>query len=721
MSSHLRLPVELPPCGIFVGTGIMNSKAGYLVGSGPMHTTWVPQLFTPMELLDKIIEDNQGNFVQYWGFSGGLGPVTFARHYALEDIGMVPPEPDWANQKNLVVADWVNREDYKERAGAGVLKLIKAAAAKDLYIALLYTESHPQWSKQFIEAGGKHYLGYDFGEKFTFALWEEHLEGGKKTLTLKGLADDLMRRVGEHVAERHANGWGNVTATSSNFHLDYEMAAGADIPMTEDFAFKHLNLSSALSRGLYRQYNLPIWGTHLAHEHYSWIPYASEHKFPLLRASMYHKYMAGSKVILNESGGWYLEAQLVEDSPLFETTRVLPGRHNQRDPYLGAPFVEDARRTFDKINYHSPEAKAYRKEVSDFYDFVKANGTPSGQPETTIAVIKGNLDLGGPGYVGNAAIAGMFSVADKNPLWYSGQPERGWDIILKVFYPLPQVLAPWQNLFLSGTPYGQIDVTSFANDNIDADFLSANYKALLFSGWNTCSEKQYTELCKYVKQGGILFVSLPHLSTNVTRNYTDFGVEELVHGGDFSELCGVKVKGKGQRFYWATAPDKKGELGFKFPRRFGVMCTCMGDVEITDPEIETLAVDDEDMNPVLLRHRLGKGEVYFLNTWAYPGATDLDYGPGAEIGSPGLAGYVYRHIARKTRGSVWISDDGVDAGPECNFISLSYFPEDGKICLQNIDFKNAHRCQLHHFAKTESVDLAPGEFRFLQTEQKAQA
>lgn len=714
MSPHLKLKVELPTCGMLVGTGIMNSKAGYLVGTGLIHTTWVPQLFTPTELLDKILEDNQGNFVQYWGFSGGLGPVTFARHHALEDLGMTPPEPDWENRKNLVVKDWINPEDYKERSGAGVLKLIKAAVEKGLYIALLYTESHPQWSQQFIGAGGKYYLGYDFGERFTFRFEHEETPSQRlRTPNLRLLAEDLMNRVSEHVEQRHATGWGNVAATSGNFYLDYEIAAGADIPMTEDFGLP-FNISSALSRGLFRQYDLPIWGSHLAHEHYSWIPYSSEFKFPLLRAAMYQKYLTGSKVVLNESGGWYLEAALVTDSPLFETTRV-PGRHNQRDPYMGAPYFEEAEKTFNKINYHSPTAQAYRKEISDFYDFVKANGTPQGQPETPLAVVKGNLDLGGASFRSNGVIAGMNSHAEVNPQWYDGQPERGWNIFNKVFFPAPEVMAPWPNQFLSGSPYGQVDITSFANDNVDADFLSANYRALVFAGWNTASDKQYTELCRYVENGGILFISLAHLSTNITRNYGSFGHEELINGGDFSRLCGVKVKAKGKPFYWATTPEKKCELGFEFARRFGILSVCMGDVEITSPNVDVLATDDEDFLPIVLRHRVGKGEVYFLNTWAYPGALDQDNGPGATIGSAGLMGFVYRHIARKVRGTVWISDDQIDAGPECDYVNYSYFPEDGKICLQNIDFKKSHRCFLHHSGKIEPIELAGGEFRIIET------
>jgi len=703
-----REKVELPECGIFVGTGIMNSKADYLVGSGRTHTTWVPQLFSPLELLDKIIEDNQGNVVQYWGFSGGISPVTFARHHALEDIGLIPPEPDWVNKKNLTIADWVDPKKYTDRFGAGVLKLIKAATAKGIYTILLYTEASPEYSRKFQEAGGKHYLGYDFGERFTFRLDE------KPQHDLKTLADDLIDRVRRHVDERHASGWGNVMATSGNFYLDYEIAAGADVPLTEDIAFRHLNMASALGRGLYRQYNLPIWGSHLAHEHYSWIPYASEHKFDLLRAAFYQKYMAGSKIILNESGGWYLEAALVTDSPMFETPRVELGDIRKRDPHLSAPYVEAARKTYDKISYHSPVARKYRKEISDFYDFVKAHGTPAGQPETTVALAKGNYDLCSNEYYANGAVGGMFTLADSNPAWFYGPPERGWNIAKNVFFPRPPVLAPWLNWFLSGTPYGMVDIASFARDHATADYLS-RYKALLFSGWNTASDRQYAELTRYVRAGGTLFISIPHLSKNITRNYTNYGVEELVNQGDFSELCGVRVRGRGDRFYWATAPDRKGELGFEHPRRFGIMTTCMGNIEITDPAAEALAVDDEEMRPVLLRRKCGQGTVYFLNSWAYPGAMDVDEGPGATIGSTGLIGMIYRHIARQARGHVWITDDQQDAGPECNFICYSYFPEDGKICLQNIDFKNPHRCHLHHFAKCDAIELAPGEFRILSS------
>jgi hypothetical protein len=508
-------------------------------------------------------------------------------------------------------------------------------------------------------------------------------------------------------------------ATSCNFYIDYEILGGADIPLLEDFAFSHMNIASALSRGLYRQHDLPMWGSHLAHEHYSWIPNKSEFKFKLLKAAMYQKYMSGSKIIINESGNWFVESTLCEDSPKHKFPRVplKPGQvawNGEKDPMQFAPYMKEARKHYHTINYGSPICRRYRKEISDFYDFVKENGTPEGQPESSIAIAKGNYDLGGYGFNPNSPVAGAYAQADVNPAWFSGAPERGWDIVKNVFYPLLPVIGEYNNSFLSGSPFGMVDIVSFANDKIEASFLNANYKALMFSGWNTSSPKQYDILKEYVANGGTLFISIPHLSTNITRNYGAYKVDELVNGGDFSDLCGVKVKGKGDRFYWATAPHGSDELGFKFPSRFGVMQTCMGDIEVIDKSAEILVVDDEQAKPLLLRRNYGKGVVYFLNSWAYPGALDQDFGPGSRMDSPGLIGMIYRHIAAENRGSVWITDDRKNTGKECEYITFSYFSEAGKIYLYNIDLKKSHGAFLHYSGKIERFELGPGEFRMMK-------
>ena len=716
-SENLARPIiRLPECGIFFGSGIYNGQAGYLARSGRIHTAWVPQSISPIELLDKIVEENQGNLAQFWGLKGGWGfdgaqsPVTYARFHALEELGITVPEPDWKNGKHLKVSDTKIFEQHSERYGAGVLRFIEEAAARQIYTILIYTDAHPQWSHKFQKAHG-YYLGYDFGERYSFRLDEEHVEANPGKITLQTLADNLMNSVKAHVEERKAGGWGLVMATSANFSIDYEIAAGADVPLMEDFAFSHINMASALCRGLYHQFNLPIWGSHMAHEHYSWTPFSDPHKFDLLTAAFHQKYMAGAKIILNESGNWFLQGTKCTDSPLFDMPRVELGGVTKCDPHLVAPHVENATPSFEKIDYTSPHVRRYRKTISEFYDFVKTHGTPEGQPEVTVAMAKGNNDFCAHEYAPNGAVAGMYSLAERNPCWYEGQPERGWNIVKNVFYPRPPVLAPYHNRFLSGTPFGMVDIVSFADDRMRSGFLSENYKALLFAGWNTSSPAQYRELLRFVSAGGTLFISIPHLSTDNTRNLASYTVEDLVQGGDFSELCGVKIVKKGRRIYWATAPDRKGELGFKFPRRFGIFTTCMGEIEITDPEAEVLAVDDEEMYPVLLRRRCGKGTVYFLNSWSYPGALDTDEGPGGTIGSPGLIGYIYRHIARQNRGSVWVSPCEGDPANELDYISYSFFPEAKTICLQNIDFERPHRCQLHHAGKATALELGPSEFR----------
>ncbi|NLF22903.1 MAG: hypothetical protein GX590_07045 [Lentisphaerae bacterium] len=712
-----RKPFPLPPCGMYIGTGVYPMSKDYLLSTLHAHQAWMPQNTSPLEMIDKIIADNQGNLAQVWGYARGYAPNTYAEwFYALDEIGVEVPPPDWANGRNLVASQCPILKEHADRHGAGILRFIREAAARDIHTLLIYVSARPEWSRRFQEAG-KHYLGYDFGERFTFRLDNPVArQVAPHEITLTMLADDLIARVKAHVDERRAGEWGLVMATSCNFYVDYEIAAGTDVPLVEDFAFPNLNVASALSRGLYRQFNLPTWGSHLAHEHYSWLPNRAPRKFDLLRAAMILKYMAGCKILVNESGNWFVEASLCEDSPKFEFPRV-PLKPSEVKwggdaPMKFAPYIAEARKHYGKVDYNAPIPRQYRRVMSEFYDFVKANGTPEGQPESMIALAKGNNDLGSCSYNPNGAIAGAFALADANPAWYAGSPERGWEIAKKVFFPCPHVLAPWQNPFLSGTPFGMVDIVSFVRDLIDADFLLANYKALMFCGWNTSSPQQVETLKRYVAGGGTLFISIPQLSTDARRNHGAFGVEDLVHQGDFSDWCGVRVLGRGPRIYWATAPDGVNGLGFSFPRRFGVLTTSIGEIEITDPAAEVLVVDDEQASPLLLRRRHGKGQVYFLNAWAYPGAFDRDYGPGATIDSPGLIGQVYRHIAAQCRGSAWITDDEVMPGRVCEHIAFSVFPQCGRIYLYNIDFDHPQRFHLHRrHGASEAVELAPSELR----------
>lgn len=706
----MRKKIDLPECGMFFGTGIYNSSPGYLITTLYGHLTWTAESMLPDEMLDRVITENQGNLVQIWGKARGHSPYHLAKwQYDFDSIGIHIPEPDFENGENLTISEFPEFAAHPERNGAGLARATVEAVRRGLYVQMLYTEATPENAAAIASAGGDKYLGYNFGEIFTFRP-----DNIRTVFTLADAAAELVARVREHVDSHHADGWKYVAATSANFYIDYEIAAGTDIPMIEDFAFRNLNFASALSRGLYRQHDLPLWGAHIAHEHYSWIDYGHPHKYDLLRASFQQKLMSGCKMIINESGGWFVEATKATDSPKhrfpylteFGITSDLKNQY-QEDGKKFTPFLHQAQAVFPLLDSSSEICHRYRREISDFYDYLKQYGTPSGQPESTIALVKGHLDLCSASYNPNQAIGGLFDMGDSNPAWLECAPERGWEIARETFFPLQEILAPSRNLHLSGAPFGMVDIVSMAMDKCDAEPLKKYYKALLYTGYNVMTAHQYEILLDYVKSGGILFIGLAHFFTDDSRS---FG-KGLFNNGDLTELCGLRAKGRGKRIYWGIPVRGSRELEVSFPHRFGVLYTCVGDIEITGSSAEVLLVEDETAQPLLFRRKLGKGQVWFLNSWHYPGAFDVDDGAGSTVDSVGMVGYIYRAIASRCRGRVFITDDGVMPGAECRYITFSYFPDDGTVCLQNIDFENPRHFILHCDGKKQPTTLQGGEFR----------
>ena len=42
------------------------------------HQAWTPQTSHPVEMVEKILADNQGNLAQVWGVSRGYSPAAIA-------------------------------------------------------------------------------------------------------------------------------------------------------------------------------------------------------------------------------------------------------------------------------------------------------------------------------------------------------------------------------------------------------------------------------------------------------------------------------------------------------------------------------------------------------------------------------------------------------------------------------------------------------------------
>ena len=661
-----------PPEGMFIGAGVRFGGEESLTLSGANFTKWTPNRPKPEEAVARFVAEGLGNTIQFI---------------------------------------WVRPSD--------VMHFARIAKERGLFSIGLYSDPLTDVAAD-IAALGRSWVGYDYGERFHFNF--DGLLAARRP-DLKTAADEYMRRVHTHVKDRHAAGWGNVMATSAEFALDYQVAAGAEIPLVEDYPFGDLNLSSAMSRGLYRQYALPTWGTHLAHEWFSYLPHTNPLKTESMAAALRLKYMAGAKIAILETGLFHLNSTICPDSPMLSlpsTDGCPPGVYKGTDPRAGgsAELLERARRDFSYIDSRSPVSTKYRRIMADFTAFCREHPAPKGQPEVTLAVVKGNYDLCGsawfrPGW----PIGGASSWATKDMRWYSGAPESSWLVALGELLPQPPMFAPNANVHFSATPYGQVDVVSFACDNVDASWLARNYRALVFAGWNTCSERQYRVLCGYVKAGGRLLVALPHLSTNRARNYMDYGVEELVNGGDFTELCGVKVKGRGRLCYWATGPSSTPNgAGFVARRRFGIVGSSLGDLELVGDagRFEKVVVDDEKLRPIVLRCKSRKGEVFLVNTWSYPALVNDDMGPGLEAGNRGFMSRLYAYVAKLSRGRTWITGPDMENPDEdCRWIAHSYFPDGGKVCLMNLDQRGARTCVLHWFGEKDFIELKPGEFRLM--------
>ena len=296
----VAVDIELPPCGMLVGHAVYNSQGLYPGGYG----NWLVQRGSPFDLIERTVKEEQGNLIQFW-FWNGKRPLQKAAWLDMEELGFKCPEPDWKNLKNLSCDEFPDLAKYEqERAGAGVLRAIRMCETNGLYSQLMYVSGvNEKYTREFTKS--KSYVGYDFGERFTF----RSENGGNKIQEeprLDRLADNLVASVRKHCADCRSKGYGNIWCTSSNFYIDYEVYGGVDYTLFEDFTCD-LNIPSALSRGLARQYGRKLWGGHVANEYYAWITSKNPHFYRMLFSAFACKYVAGAKVLVSESGGWHTQ------------------------------------------------------------------------------------------------------------------------------------------------------------------------------------------------------------------------------------------------------------------------------------------------------------------------------------------------------------------------------------------------------------------------------
>ncbi len=380
----------------------------------------------------------------------------------------------------------------------------------------------------------------------------------------------------------------------------YHMMAGASFPGIEGMVM-HQTLNIAAARGTARAYNAPYWavcnaldcqaygGLDFYEQTRKYLPDLDRVRHNLWWISQYTYYLSGARVIETQSG--------VINS---------------------------------EVNWHYDFEDEYQQKIAeinrDFYHFTKTHKLTS-QPETTIAFVQGRYDL----FAG-----GSYDTEE----WIS-PAELSWR---NIAVAMPGV--SFRNFLnerdqmetrrsFSDATYGEVDILP-----VEAPLqIMQKYSLLIFLGWNTITLNDYQKLTDYVRNGGKVFMMMPHLSISECRE----DKLKIINEGDLTELFGCKIASN-EKYYqlepdishdllWeaefirnSSDPEVNFPVGEKFPvaekdgfMRFRNWDTeyYIGNLKVNSHE-EIIMRDAWNYNPLLVEHQLDKGYAYLLNICNYP-------------------------------------------------------------------------------------------------------
>ena len=271
--------------------------------------------------------------------------------------------------------------------------------------------------------------------------------------------------------------------------------------------------------------------------------------------------------------------------------------------------------------------KEKRDMTREFFKFVKTHPR-KGKNTRNIAYIEGRYAAPFNGFICGTeqdpsySVWGLFGNSDAE--WGHLQPEKARQL-LDVLMPGANTMPLRQKMdmrrfFFSGTPYGDFDCVPIESDT---EYLN-NYKLLLNLGWNSQIEEDYEKLKSFVENGGTLLTGLLQFSKHLDRKFLkDMKDLNLYNDGDLSDFLGLKVLGRGEVYsgQWNSA-DKE---NIKTPILSGMPSVDenedgearLANIELTNAEV--VAWDSANGAPLIVRNKLGKGYVYTMTVWAYPG------------------------------------------------------------------------------------------------------
>ena len=350
-----------------------------------------------------------------------------------------------------------------------------------------------------------------------------------------------------------------------------------------------------------------------------------------------------------------------------------------------------------RLDTDDPLVVRFRKELGDFASWVAKNPRPEGLPRAAVAFMQGRMD----GYVGSWQTHKWGQRLNED--FRIGGDERAWKIVDQCYER-----EGWNSrdvngeIELSGNPpLGTVNVIPY---DIPSEEL-AQYKVVIFLGYNAMDDELYAKLVNYVSEGGVILMAARHLDTadSPLQNFTAY------NGGDWTELTGLKALDGRRRMKFGVKFTANPSCGWKF-HQYGTAC----DPWFTDggfmmPEFEnhgadTLAVGAEVMwekkfstdECLLFEHKIGKGSVIFCPSIS-------------PVGSPELYP-LYLYLVRRAL-------EGVDVYPkvECtDGVRWSCY-EDGTVLLLNTEYHVGQEVIVHQSpTKSRKIKLSPGELKVIR-------
>jgi len=276
--------------------------------------------------------------------------------------------------------------------------------------------------------------------------------------------------------------------------------------------YSSMEILMGFLRGAAKDYNMRTLGVHHALQ-WSTTPHNTEEHFKRFRLALYTAYMMGATDINTEEGLWRLEEGY---------------EHHHR---------------------FSDGCKGHLKQQQDFYNYT-ASHTRKGEFYSPVAFVHGRDD-GTTFFVYN-------NIFGKQIPFTSA--EKSWELTKEV-YPLSN---PGRCLyfhkcptdrpmgFYSGTPYGNVDVIP-AEGKAET---FADYKLLVYMGYNNLSAEDAGKLVSYIENGGKVLMTKAHLTSTTDIEKVRMGELEFTNNpfdleGIEGELLTKKI-GKGTLYVFNT-------------------------------------------------------------------------------------------------------------------------------------------------------------------------